>query len=418
MFKTNYFKYKNSFYKQIKGIAMGSIAGPSTANIYIYILEKKWLYIHRASIYIYKRFIDDILMVLKSKLDFENFEKHFIYLKLTKSYGDKVNFLDLNICFNSVTQKLDFSVYTKPTNNFSYLRPISNHPEHIFKNIPKSLFIRNRRICSEYFNYINISKTHIDQLLKRGYQRIKLIKLCKTIGNIDRDSLLPYKEKQDFFNTDKKSILFIHKFNFNLDINKIVYLSFNQFPSFSSDFKLLYINKMNCNLNNALVHNFKLNKILNYKTSKCLEPNCNTCKFIYKHKHIHIKDYNIKINLLTSTTCNTKNIIYVILCCKCDVFYVGETSKSLKERFSQHINHILNFKPYLNYYNKEVPKHFRKKYPQHTFKDLKVCIFNSNFNDSLTRKEKELDLVNFLNTNKKRCINKITSTKSNNLIFN
>jgi hypothetical protein len=30
------------------------------------------------------------------------------------------------------------------------------------------------------------------------------------------------------------------------------------------------------------------------------------------------------------------------------------------ERIRQHINHIINFKPYLKYYNKEVPKHFRK----------------------------------------------------------
>jgi len=36
------------------------MAGPSVANIYVYILERNWLYIHRASIYIYKIFIDDI----------------------------------------------------------------------------------------------------------------------------------------------------------------------------------------------------------------------------------------------------------------------------------------------------------------------------------------------------------------------
>jgi len=31
------------------------------------------------------------------------------------------------------------------------------------------------------------------QLIKRGYNRISLIKLCKTIGKVERDSLLPYK---------------------------------------------------------------------------------------------------------------------------------------------------------------------------------------------------------------------------------
>jgi len=60
MFSTNVFTYKNSYHKQIKGLGMGWIAGPSVANIYVYILERNWLYIHRASIYIYKIFIDDI----------------------------------------------------------------------------------------------------------------------------------------------------------------------------------------------------------------------------------------------------------------------------------------------------------------------------------------------------------------------
>ena len=83
------------------------------------------------------------------------------------------------------------------------------------------------------------------------------------------------------------------------------------------------------------------------------------------------------------------------------VFYIGQTKTSLRNRISQHINHIINIKPYLKYYKKEVPKHYRKKYPQHSFKDLKVCVFKSNFINSKIRKQEELDLVNFLNTNKK-----------------
>ena len=39
MKKTN---KKTLFFKQIKGVAMGTIVGPSVANIYILILESKW----------------------------------------------------------------------------------------------------------------------------------------------------------------------------------------------------------------------------------------------------------------------------------------------------------------------------------------------------------------------------------------
>jgi hypothetical protein len=70
-----------------------------------------------------------------------------------------------------VTQKLTYSVYLKPTNSFGYLKPESNHPPHIFSIIPKSLFIRNLRICSNYSDYIIVSILQIEQLLKRRYSR-------------------------------------------------------------------------------------------------------------------------------------------------------------------------------------------------------------------------------------------------------
>jgi hypothetical protein len=37
--KNNFFKYNNRFYLQIKGIAMGTVCGPSIANIFVYIYE-------------------------------------------------------------------------------------------------------------------------------------------------------------------------------------------------------------------------------------------------------------------------------------------------------------------------------------------------------------------------------------------
>ena len=46
--------------------------------------------------------------------------------------------------------KLSFKVFVKPTNIGGYLKTNSNHPKHIFENIPKSLFIRNRRISTYY----------------------------------------------------------------------------------------------------------------------------------------------------------------------------------------------------------------------------------------------------------------------------
>ena len=47
--------------------------------------------------------------------------------------------------------------------------------------------------------------------------------------------------------------------------------SFNEISFFLSNFDILYTNKMNCYLINALFHNFKINKIVNHMTRKNLE---------------------------------------------------------------------------------------------------------------------------------------------------
>ena len=57
------------FYRQIKGIAMGSKSGPSIANIFVFIFEKEFLRIHRPIFY--KRFIDDIFMIIKKGFNFD-----------------------------------------------------------------------------------------------------------------------------------------------------------------------------------------------------------------------------------------------------------------------------------------------------------------------------------------------------------
>jgi hypothetical protein len=56
-----------------------------------------------------------------------------------------VVFLDLEISFDSVINKLNFSLYIKPTNIFGYLLPSSNHPKNVFANILTSLIKRIRQ---------------------------------------------------------------------------------------------------------------------------------------------------------------------------------------------------------------------------------------------------------------------------------
>ena len=147
---------------------------PSVANLYLHILENKWLSLHPDIIY--KRFIDDIFIAAPYQIDLDDLKKQFLYLKLNICKDKIVNFLDLNIEFDFIVKKLKFSLYIKPTNSFSYLLPYSNHPSHIFYNIPKSLFLRIRRICSSYTYYLYYFRIVFGDLQNRGNKYVLVVK--------------------------------------------------------------------------------------------------------------------------------------------------------------------------------------------------------------------------------------------------
>ena len=167
----NYFSFGNKYL----GVVMGCICGPTIANIFVYIYEKKWLTIHKPIAYY--RFVDDLLIISKDLNSFESLKKAFGSLQLTLNFGKKLVFLDLELEINPLTLKMNFYAYFKDTNTFSYLLTSSNHPKHIFKNLIKSLFIRIRRNCSHLSDYIIFSDIISERLITRGYDRDLIFKI-------------------------------------------------------------------------------------------------------------------------------------------------------------------------------------------------------------------------------------------------
>jgi hypothetical protein len=160
---------------------MGSKCGPSIANLFVYILEYKFLTIHRP-IY-YRRFIDDIFMIVLKNFDINVLINSFGNLKLNAQTGSVVNFLDLWISICSNTQTLKFKMYIKPTNTFCYLPTSSNHSSFIFTNIPKSIILRPRRICNSLSDFLYYARLILAQLVLRGYKFETLRKIIHMISN-------------------------------------------------------------------------------------------------------------------------------------------------------------------------------------------------------------------------------------------
>ena len=78
-----------------------------------------------------------------------------------------------------------------------------------------------------------------------------------------------------------------------------------------------------------------------------LERGRHQCTFHSTGKTHYIKSH---------ITCETFNVIYLIQCRLCNLQYIGETKRHLKDRFNEHRRPLLN--PTGNYIHTAVSEHF------------------------------------------------------------
>ena len=68
-------------------------------------------------------------------------------------------------------------------------------------------------------------------------------------------------------------------------------------------------------------------------------------------------------------TCDTKNLIYMIQCNRCNLQYIGETKRRLKDRFNEHRRTIDN--PNTKSKPTTAAEHFLSS-PNHTANDMQL----------------------------------------------
>jgi hypothetical protein len=412
IFENNIFKFKEKFFTQIKGIAMGCICGPSIANIFVYLLEKNWVSIHRPVLYY--RFIDDILLASVNPLDIINFKSQFNNLKLNIISDLRVNFLDLLIWHDYITGKFLFSLYVKPTGNAGYLKSTSNHPQWIFNNIPTSIFIRIRRICSLYTDYIYHSRSIVFQLIKQGYNLNKVMATMNSIGNTSRNKLIQYKVKKEI-NVNQTNIWFNVQFNLNTsDFTNIISNAFNSTLSkqeFCKNINFKTYNSIAPNLSSILIFGHKMSLFSRCRTKTCNNYKCKICDYIYPSSFLKLKN-GFKVPLCSNGNCDSVNAVYIIKCSLCDLFYIGQTSQKIKIRISQHLRTIEKFHPFLNR-TSEVGYHFNLKHHD-PMVHFKFTIFKNNLNEINERLNIESLLIDLIDKFNKPVINALKPQLKNN----
>lgn len=168
----NYFFFDGTYYKQIRGGAMGSPLTLTVANAYMYFVEQpiaKWA---KRTCSVYYRYIDDLFIMsnvhvdtLKGLMNFWN--RLDVNIKFSESIGQTAEYLDVKL--ENKEGRLVTGVFHKTSHEPYFLPFQSTHVHHIKKNIPFAALVRAIRYSSTY-DAFKREESHISMsLLLNGY---------------------------------------------------------------------------------------------------------------------------------------------------------------------------------------------------------------------------------------------------------
>lgn len=339
----NTFEFNQKFYKQIQGIRMGTCAAPAVANLFMGCLEKDLLSKATKTPLqgSWKRYIDDIhFLWTHGEEDLQEFKSYMNNFHPTIRFtfeisSSQVPFLD------TLTQlkdnRIETTLYSKPTDKHTYLLPSSCHPPHTFKGVPYSQALRVRRICSqpeEEEKHLNNLKEH---LLQRQYPEQLLDTQIGKAKQLDKNTLLTYKQKTK--NTRVPLVV-----TYNPAFNQIKSIISKHIHIITSDPQLSQIfdsppmaafrrpRNIRDILVNARVNNIETSSITG--CTKCTSKKCAVCPFLEESTKFSSVVTGESFPITSHIHCKSSWIIYLISCKRCGLQYVGKTSTTLYTRFT------------------------------------------------------------------------------------
>ena len=85
-------------------------------------------------------------------------------------------------------------------------------------------------------------------------------------------------------------------------------------------------------------------------TRACNRLRCKTCRFVSQSCEVKMARGTFRVT--GSFTCTSSNLIYAIVCKRCDLVYIGETGRTLSTRYCEHLKDVAVGAP------KPIPQHF------------------------------------------------------------
>ena len=339
---------------------MGTPMAVNFANLFMGEFEKNLLAEYELTYqqlpYLFLRFIDDVFIIWTGS---ESDLKRFINfcdsystkknmrskIRFTHHYStSEVNFLDMKVKISPSGQIIT-DLYSKPVDTHTYLHSSSFHPPSLLASIPKTQFIRLRRICTNITDYNRNATNFIQFFIKRGYKSMKLVTIAQEVAAMDRATLLQPKPRAPSPSTNTPALVI----TWHPKLRSLAGLIKNSHQKYTNQHTKLketfpeppiVAYKRNKTLKNILVHarfGKKTSKIppLPYVNSTLLQSQMSSKTVL-----------NNKLSGVTVQTAGgsatDKNVVYAAECKRCGQIYVGQTSRQLNIRFNEHRSDVSN----------------------------------------------------------------------------
>ena len=200
--QATYLKFRNKFFRQIHGTAMGSPVSVVVTNLVMEYVEERAIDSFGQQPRVWKRFIDDTFVIL-DEVAVDKFFTHLNQIQSSTKFtmeskkDNCISFLDISITRDH-TGTLDTNIYHKTTHSERYLNFKSEHPLEHKSAVVNALNHRANSLIRDENKKRMELKTHTKRF---NFKRLSKLAIKPEIKNQVRSSICYTRNSQICRNT-------------------------------------------------------------------------------------------------------------------------------------------------------------------------------------------------------------------------
>ena len=261
--------------------------------------------------------------------------------------------------------------------------------KHVCKNIPYSLALRIRRICSEEESFEERLSELKKMLLHRKYSCKEIDLQFSKVKELSRTDALKSVKREE---NSRTTFTVTYKPQLP-SISNILQKHWHSLIVQNEDMKdvlqqpPMVAYKQPQNLQGMLCKakipkkqkTTRAQRHITVGLSKCLKPYCAMCPFINTCPEVKSSNTTEILEMTRKYNCFTRSVICVLTCRKCQAQYVGQTGRHLKDRVAEHVQNIKS--------RAKTPVGLHFNSPGHSLQELSVQIIEQEKTQSKVRRE-------------------------------